>query len=164
MERFALALQAHFDKLLTWLLTSGVRIVLILIIATILCHLVRVLTERLNVFLHGLTHSLERQKRARTLSHIVQTVATTVLFIVTTMMILGELGMNLVPILAAAGVGGLAVGFGAQNLVRDVITGFFILLEDQIRVGDIVKVGDKSGLVEQLGLRILLLRDFDGSV
>jgi len=164
MERFALTLQAHCDKLLTWILTSGARIVLLLVIAVILCRLVRLLTSRLNSFLQGLTNSLERQKRAQTLSHIVRTIATTVLFIVTTMTVLSEIGVNLAPLLAAAGIGGLAIGFGAQNLVRDVITGFFILLEDQIRVGDVVKVGDKSGLVEHISLRVLTLRDFDGSV
>lgn len=164
MERFAYTLQAHGDKLWTWLLTSGARIVLILVIAVILCRLARLFTERLNLFLQGLTDSLERQKRAHTLSHIVRTIATTILFLVTTMTVLGELGVNLAPILAAAGIGGLAVGFGAQNLVRDVITGFFILLEDQIRVGDTVKVGDKAGLVEHISLRVLTLRDFDGSV
>ncbi len=164
MERFALTLQVHFDKLLTWLLTSGARIVLILTIVAVLCRLIRILTNRLSTFLQGLTQSLERQKRAQTLSHIVRTSASTVLLIVTTMMVLAELGVNLAPILAAAGVGGLAVGFGAQNLVRDVITGFFILLEDQIRVGDVVKVGDKAGLVEHISLRMLTLRDFNGSV
>src|SRR5581483_2293041 len=164
MEHLTLILQTHFDKLLAWLLTSGARIVLVLVIAIILRRLVRALTDHLNDFLQGWTQSLERQKRARTLSNIVRTIAMTVLFIVTVMMILSELGMNLVPVLAAAGVGGLAVGFGAQNLVRDVITGFFILLEDQIRVGDIVKVGDKAGLVEHISLRVLTLRDFDGSV
>jgi small conductance mechanosensitive channel len=164
MKSFALALQTHYEKFLTWLLTSGARIVLLLVIAAILYRLVRLLTGRLNSFLQGFTHSLERQKRAQTLSQIVRTIATAVIFVVTVVTILGELGVNLAPILAAAGIGGLAVGFGAQNLVRDVITGFFILLEDQIRVGDVVKVGDKSGLVEQISLRVLTLRDFDGSV
>ena len=164
MERFALALQTHFDKFLTWLLTSGARIVLLLMIAAILYRLVRLLAGRLNSFLQGIMQSLERQKRARTLSDIVRTIATAVIFVVTTVTILGELGVNLAPILAAAGIGGLAVGFGAQNLVRDVITGFFILLEDQIRVGDVVKVSDKVGLVEHISLRVLTLRDFDGSV
>ena len=164
MERFALTLQKHLDTILAWLLTSGIRIILVLVIAALVCRLVRVFTNRLNTFMQGLTDSLERRKRAHTLSHIVHTIATTVLFIVTIMTVLGEVGVNLAPILAAAGIGGLAVGFGAQNLVRDVITGFFILLEDQIRVGDVVKVGDKGGLVEHISLRVLTLRDFDGSV
>jgi len=146
----------------TWLLTSGVRLVLLLVAAYLLLRMIRLLTGRLNRMLQGL--SLERQKRAQTLSEVVQAAATTVLFVLTAMFLLQEIGVNIAPLLTAAGIGGLAIGFGAQNLVRDLITGFFLLLEDQIRVGDIVKVGDKSGLVEQLGLRVLLLRDFDGSV
>jgi small conductance mechanosensitive channel len=146
----------------TWLLTSGVRLVLLLVAAYVLLRMIRLLTGRLNGMLQGL--SLERQKRAQTLSEIVQAAATSVLFVITTMFLLEEIGLNIAPLLTAAGIGGLAIGFGAQNLVRDLITGFFLLLEDQIRVGDVVKVGDKSGLVEQLGLRVLILRDFDGSV
>jgi small conductance mechanosensitive channel len=80
------------------------------------------------------------------------------------MLLLAEVGVDLAPLLAAAGIGGLAIGFGAQNLVRDVITGFFILLEDHVRVGDVVRVGGKGGLVEGISLRVLTLRDFDGSV
>lgn len=146
----------------TWLLTSGVRLVLLLVAAYLLLRMIRLLTGRLNRMLQGL--SLERQKRAQTLSEIIQAAATTVLFVITAMFLLEEIGVNIAPLLTAAGIGGLAIGFGAQNLVRDLITGFFLLLEDQIRVGDVVKVGDKSGLVEQLGLRVLILRDFDGSV
>jgi small-conductance mechanosensitive channel len=157
-------LTARTDLFLTWLLTSGVRLVLLLVAAYILLRLIRLLTNKFSTMLQGFARSVERQKRAQTLSHIVQAVATTTLCVVTIMLVLGELGVNIAPLLAAAGIGGLAIGFGAQNLVRDVITGFFILLEDQIRVGDVVKVGDKSGLVENIGLRVLTLRDFDGSV
>lgn len=152
------------EILLAWFFTSGVRLVFILAAAYLLLRTIRFLTNKLNVMLLEFTPSVERQKRAQTLSHIVHVVATTVLLIVTTMLVLGELGMNIAPLLATAGIGGLAIGFGAQNLVRDVITGFFILLEDQIRIGDVVKVGDKGGLVEGMSLRVLRLRDFDGSV
>jgi|SoiMethySBSTD1v2_1073268.scaffolds.fasta_scaffold659696_1 small-conductance mechanosensitive channel len=124
MRPFALVLQIHYEKFLTWLLTSGARIVLLLVIAAILYRLVLLFTGRLNSFLHGFSHSLERQKRTQTLSQIIRTVATVVIFVVTMITILGELGVTLAPILAAAGIGGLAVGFGAQNLVRDVITEF----------------------------------------
>lgn len=152
------------DKSWGWLLTSGVRVVFILAAFYALLRAVRLLTQKLSEMLQGLTQSVERQKRAHTLSHIVRVVTTTVLMVVTTMLILAEVGVNLAPILAAAGIGGLAIGFGAQNLVRDVITGFFILLEDHIRVGDVVKVGDQGGLVENITLRVLTLRDFDGSL
>jgi small-conductance mechanosensitive channel len=72
--------------------------------------------------------------------------------------------VDVAPIIAAAGVIGLAVGFGAQNLVQDFITGFFMLLEDQIRVGDVVQIGDKGGLVEKVNLRMVILRDLAGNV
>ena len=80
------------------------------------------------------------------------------------MMVLGEVGISLAPILGAAGVVGLAVGFGAQSLVKDYFTGFFILLENQLRQGDVVEVGGKSGLVEEVTLRYVRLRDYDGNV
>jgi small-conductance mechanosensitive channel len=157
-------LTAKLDLVLTWLLTSGIRLAVLLVGAYLLLRLIRLLTDRFNRMLQGFTYSVERQKRAQTLSEIVRAVATTVLFVLTTMFVLEEIGLNIAPLLTAAGIGGLAIGFGAQNLVRDVIAGFFLLLEDQVRVGDVVKVGDKSGLVEKLGLRVLILRDFDGSV
>lgn len=146
------------------LLTSGSRILFFAVAAYILLRVIRSLTNKLNDMLQGFTQSVERQKRAQTLSHIVRAVTTTMLFVVTIMLMLSELGVNLAPILAAAGVGGLAIGFGAQNLVRDVITGFFMLLEDHIRVGDVVKVGDLAGVVENITLRVLTLRDLDGSL
>jgi len=155
---------AKLDLVLTWLLTSGIRLVFVLVVASLLLRAIRLLTDKFNRMLLGFTHSVEHQKRAQTLSHIARAVATTVLFLLTAMLLLEEVGINITPLLTAAGIGGLAIGFGAQNLARDVITGFFLLLEDQIRVGDVVKVGDKSGLVENLSLRVLTLRDFDGSV
>ncbi len=155
---------AKLDLVLTWLLTSGIRLVFLLVVAYLLLRAIRLLTDKFNRMLRDFTDSMERQKRAQTLSHIARAVATTVLFALTAILLLEEVGINIAPLLTAAGIGGLAVGFGAQNLLRDVITGFFLLLEDQIRVGDVVKVGDKSGLVERLSLRVLTLRDFDGSV
>jgi small conductance mechanosensitive channel len=145
-------------------LTTSLRIAFLLIVVLLLRRTINMLVTRFDRALRGLTKSSERLKRARTLSHTLQTVATTILIVVTALLIFGELGLNLAPLLTAAGIGGLAIGFGAQNLVRDVISGFFILLEDQIRVGDVIKVGEKSGQVESIGLRILTLRDFDGSV
>ena len=157
---FSIALDVSW----AWLLTSGARIVFVIVASYILLRMVRLLTVKLNTMLLGFTLSGERQKRAQTLSQIVHVIATTILFVVAAMLILSELGLNLAPLLAAAGIGGLAIGFGAQNLVRDVITGFFMLLEDHIRVGDVVKVGDQAGVVESVTLRVLTLRDLDGSV
>lgn len=157
-------LSIALDVSWAWLLTSGVRIVFVLAASYVLLRTVRLLTDKLNTMLQGFTLSVERQKRAYTLSQIVRTIAMTVLFVVSAMLILSEVGLNLAPLLAAAGIGGLAIGFGAQNLVRDVITGFFMLLEDHIRVGDVVKVGDQAGVVENITLRVLTLRDLDGSL
>jgi len=152
------------DASWSWLLTSGARILFVVAASYVLLRTVRLLTDKLNAMLQGFTASVERRKRAQTLSHIVRVLATTVLFVVATMLILSEVGLNLAPLLAAAGIGGLAIGFGAQNLVRDVITGFFMLLEDHIRVGDVVKVGNQAGVVENITLRVLTLRDQDGSL
>jgi small conductance mechanosensitive channel len=80
------------------------------------------------------------------------------------MLVLAEIGVSVAPILGAAGVVGIAVGFGAQSLVKDYFTGFFILLENQIRRGDVVRVADHSGLVEEITLRYVRLRDYEGNV
>ena len=87
-----------------------------------------------------------------------------VVLLIGSVMVLAEFGVNLGPILASAGIVGVAVGFGAQNLVRDFLSGMFMLLEDQYGVGDIVDVGEASGVVEAVGLRITTLRDVNGTV
>jgi small conductance mechanosensitive channel len=95
---------------------------------------------------------------------VVRYVANVVVILVAGMLILSEIGVSIAPILGAAGVVGLAVGFGAQSLIKDYFTGFFLLAENQIRVGDVVEVAGKSGLVEELTLRYVRLRDYDGTV
>jgi len=79
-------------------------------------------------------------------------------------MIVSELGVNVAPILAGAGIVGVAVGFGGQYLIRDIITGVFLIWENQFRVGDVVSIGDVSGVVESVTLRVTVLRDMDGTV
>lgn len=106
----------------------------------------------------------EDQRRVETLSRVFRYFFTILISIVSGMLILSELGISIAPILGAAGVLGIAVGFGAQSLVKDFFTGFFILMENQVRVGDVVKVGGKAGLVEEVTLRHVRLRDYDGSV
>lgn len=111
----------------------------------------------------GLTMS-EAQKRARTLGKIINSAAIVIVVSVSIMMILSEFGMNIAPIITGAGIVGLAVGFGAQNLVRDVISGFFLILEDQIRVGDVARINGIGGTVENIRLRTTILRDVEGTV
>lgn len=103
-------------------------------------------------------------RRLKTLKTILISVVKYGVYFVAVVMILGELGINTAGLLAGAGIAGLALGFGAQNLVRDVITGFFILFEDQYAVGDYVDIGDISGIVEEIGLRVTKVRDFGGQL
>jgi small-conductance mechanosensitive channel len=106
----------------------------------------------------------EAVKRAETLARLVRQAAVIVLWIMMILMILREIGVEIAPILASAGVVGLAIGFGAQNLVRDLITGFFMILENQVRVGDVAIVNGTGGLVEKINLRTIVLRDLSGVV
>lgn len=106
----------------------------------------------------------EAEKRAKTLGKIIKSTAAIIVAGVAVMMILSEFGMNIAPIITGAGIAGIAVGFGAQNLVRDVISGFFLIFEDQIRVGDYVRINGFGGTVETMRLRTTVLRDVDGTV
>lgn len=104
------------------------------------------------------------EKRINTLSEILKKVIKYILYFIGIVISLEMFNINTTSILATAGIGGLAVGFGAQSLVKDIITGFFILLEDQYAVGDFVKIGDYEGIVEEIGLRVTKLRDFSGEL
>ena len=111
------------------------------------------------------TRDLPRRTRIRTLLPLLQTALLAVIIVVTSLMVLSHLGIDIAPLLAGAGVVGLAVGFGSQALVKDIITGLFILLEDQIAVGDIVDVGkDHKGVVEAITIRTIRMRDLSGTV
>lgn len=105
-----------------------------------------------------------RSARLRTLVPILRTTLVILIGTVTALVVLSEIGVNTAPLLAGAGVVGIAIGFGSQSLVRDVITGLFLLLEDSMQVGDVVELGGLSGLVEALSIRSIRLRAFDGSV
>jgi len=149
---------------LEWLMTSGLRVFLIIAVVFIVLRVLNGLMKRLQVVLQGTLPGPAQIKRADTLTHVIRDVARTVLLAVAGLMMLSELGLDPKPLLAAAGIGGLAIGFGAQNLVRDMLTGFFILLENQIRVGDVVEIAGVSGLVEEVRLRTIRLRDLSGNV
>jgi moderate conductance mechanosensitive channel len=105
-----------------------------------------------------------RAQRARTMGSVLRSMSSTVILVTGAIMVLAEFGVALAPILASAGIVGVAVGFGAQNLVRDFLSGMFMLLEDQYGVGDIIDAGEASGVVEAVGLRITTLRDHQGTV
>jgi small conductance mechanosensitive channel len=147
------------------LATSGLRIALILVLAWIVVGVSRRAIRLLRDRVAGqLDNDREAFKRAETLSRVFRYLSVVVVSLIAGMLILGELGVSVAPILGAAGVVGLAVGFGAQSLVKDYFTGFFLLLENQIRQGDVVKLGEHAGVVEEVTLRYVQLRDYDGNV
>ena len=106
----------------------------------------------------------ELVERVHTISRLTTNAVTVLVWSAASLMMLQEFGVDITPLLTGAGIAGLAVGFGAQNLVRDVISGFFFILEDQVHVGDVVEVNGTSGLVEAVKLRTLVLRDLSGTV
>lgn len=151
-----------------WFFDSGLRIGLLVGVTYLLVRSVGILTGRFEQMLRHETTSgidtLERIKRARTLAALVQHVLTIVIVSIGAVTILRELRVDITPILTGAGIVGLAVGFGAQALVRDVISGFFVILENQVRVGDSAVINGTGGLVEAINLRTIVLRDFEGVV
>lgn len=157
-------LDKFLDRSFDWSMTSGLRVILIIVVMMVLLRVVRVITQKLQGILEGTLSSPSEIKRTTTLAHVVRDIGRTAVLGVGVLMLLSELGLDLKPLLAAAGIGGLAIGFGGQNLVKDVISGYFILLEDQIRVGDVVEIAGVGGLVEDVRLRTIVLRDLSGSV
>ncbi len=156
---------AYLENLKGWALSSGLSVVLILLGAWILK---KVLDAAINRFekhfeQKGVVPS-EAEKRAKTLGNILHTTLTITIYVLAGIMMLSELGIAIGPLLAGVGIASIAIGFGAQSLVKDVINGFFLLLEDQIRVGDVVTIAGMGGLVESVNLRTTRLRDVEGRV
>lgn len=159
-----------FDQV-SWesILLSGLRITLILIVIWGLVHVARMALRRLEGSLvergkeEGELPS-EAVKRAETLVRLLRQAIVIMLWVMGILVIMREMGFEIMPVLASAGIAGLAVGFGAQNLVRDVIAGFFMILENQVRIGDVAIVNGTGGLVERINFRTLVLRDLSGVV
>jgi small-conductance mechanosensitive channel len=151
------------QKAIEWVVTSGLRILLIIILTLVILRVAKFVSNRVFGFSAKAT-DLEFKKRMDTLSSITSHIVFVAILFVSAIIILGELGVEIGPVIAAAGIVGVALGFGAQSLVQDVISGFFMLLEDQIRVGDVIQVGDKGGVVEKITLRTVVLRDLSGNV
>ncbi len=154
------------DTLLTYLHLPKelLRVIVILILAWFLMELSRRLIRVFHNYMNSRADSAEETRRIETLSSVFRYTSTVVISLVAGMLALSELGISIAPILGAAGVVGLAVGFGAQSLIKDYFNGFFLLLENQIRKGDVVEICGKSGLVENVTLRHVRLRDYEGSV
>lgn len=147
----------------------GVRIVLVVVGGWIAIRLFHILLHRLESVLIKAKEPGEAvpgsaRKRVVTLTGILFTIGRFAIWTVVVIVALDQVGVNVAPIIAGAGIAGLAFGFGAQNLVRDVIGGFFMILEDQVRVGDVAKVNGTGGLVEAISFRTIVLRDLEGVV
>ncbi len=164
MDAFAGALRAVATGPWSGVAVPALRIGLIAVVAWIAAGVVnrgiRVVRQRIAERLDG----SEQVKRAETIGRVLRYLVSVIVTLIAGVLILSELGVSIAPILGAAGVVGLAVGFGAQSLVKDYFNGFFILIENQLTTGDVVEVGGKSGLVEDLTLRYVRLRDYDGNV
>ena len=167
LERFGIS-EPRWNprRLARWGETHGINLVLIFVGAFIV-------VRAANLAIHYLQYRLERrhetgdlewQRRATTLGGILTSVVHVTVVFVAALMALRELSVDVLPILTGAGIAGLAIGFGAQNLVRDVISGFFVILEDQVRIGDLARINGVGGTVEQINLRTIVLRDAEGAV
>ncbi|HOD07805.1 MAG TPA: mechanosensitive ion channel family protein [Myxococcota bacterium] len=159
-------LSKWFDSI-PWerLLSSSVRIVVILAVAMLLYKIIKRALLRIERRLLAADAETpdgspsENDKRVQTLIRLTRQVLSVVVWVLVGLMVLTELGLDIAPILAGAGIVGLAVGFGAQNLVRDFISGFFMILENQVRVGDVAVINGTPGVVEQINMRTIVLRD-----
>ncbi len=161
----------NFQRAIDWFAGAPLRIAVIIILALALQKissrgitrtLERVASADLAL---GAAHSLARQReRARTAGTVLRSTATAIIWLITSVMVLGEFGLNLGPLVASAGVLGVALGLGAQTIVRDVLSGIFMLAEDQYGVGDLINVLDVEGVVEFVGLRITTVRDKKGTL
>ena len=148
---------------------SSLRLLLTRVLLWIVVSVVKVLLRRLEDRLVALAQTrgevpMEARKRAETLVRLLRQGVIILVWVVGALVALREIGLEIGPILASVGVAGLAVGFGGQNLVRDVIAGFFLILENQVRVGDVAIVNGTGGLVERLSFRTIVLRDLQGTV
>ena len=157
-----------------WLIGKPLTILLIVVVGVVArwaaCRTIDRVVRRaeagvLPAVLPGARHPYDRRaQRARSLGSLLKSILTSLIFGIVVVMVLSEVGMNIAPILASAGVLGLAIGFGAQSLVKDFLSGIAMMVEDQYGVGDVVNLGEASGTVENVGLRVTRVRDVDGTV
>jgi small conductance mechanosensitive channel len=160
-------LETIVNRSLDWAIDHGLKVLLIIAGTYLVLYLIRLLSKRIVAYSRKVERDQdqgEREKRTETLVHIFKTTGKVFIIIIAIFMVMKELGMDITPLLTGAGIAGLALGFGAQSLVKDFLSGFFILIENQFRVGDVIKIGEFSGVVERISLRTVVLRDLGGNV
>jgi small conductance mechanosensitive channel len=158
----------EWSKVTDWLNTHGWKILLIIAVAVVIYFLLRrlippILRRAVSVRMQDQPEE-EIKKRADTISRVLVGAGLVIIILVALLTVLAEVGVSIAPALAGMGIAGIAIGFGAQSLIKDYLAGFFILLENQYRVGDVVRIADIAGLVEEITLRRTVLRDLDGIV
>jgi moderate conductance mechanosensitive channel len=156
----------HGEEIGWWMARTMLRIGVITIVAITANRVVGAIVTRAQREIAGGSGEVdvERQKRAETIGRTLRGFLSAAIGTIALLMILRTLGVDISPVLTGAGILGLAVGFGAQTLVKDMITGFFVILEDQVRVGDVAQVNGVGGMVEQINLRTVVMRDLEGTV
>ncbi|MCF3107346.1 mechanosensitive ion channel family protein [Niabella sp. CC-SYL272] len=167
LNKYTSGLDKWMENLIPWLISSGLRI-LAIIIATIVVYfiLLRVINRIVKVAVKaGQDHDIAGEiQREKTLSQIFRITLKIISVLIAGLMIASEFGIKIAPLIASAGVIGLAFGFGGQYLIKDLISGLFIIMENQYRIGDFITIADLSGTVERISLRVTTLRDMDGNV
>ncbi|OGI00957.1 MAG: mechanosensitive ion channel protein MscS [Candidatus Melainabacteria bacterium GWF2_37_15] len=157
-------MQPYLSALSQWTIKTGIPVLFIVITSLILLKIIDVIIDKYFNNLIKAKNDAEFEKRANTLNLILKSMANIVILAVGFTIILAKLGIEIGPILATAGVLGISVGFGAKQLIENIISGFIILVEDQIRVGDVVQIAGKEGVVEKIDLKMVVLRDISGNV
>jgi small-conductance mechanosensitive channel len=162
--------QEIITQTLAWVITTLPSLLIIVVLAFLALKLTNMFLRRLRPLMIKHMDSetdidaTEMEKRIDTLLNILRSLIKIIVWLMIGMLILRKIGIDIAPIIAGAGIVGLAIGFGAQELVRDFISGFFMLLENQIRTGDVAIINGTGGLVEKVGLRTIVLRDLSGVV
>jgi small-conductance mechanosensitive channel len=167
VSRYGVDITPALDAVGGWLLAHGIRILIIIGLAYLFYRIAKVVTPRIldrfvSVRGKGRRARSEHAKRAQTLSSAINQVITIFIVVIAIFMILSEIELDITPLLAGAGVAGIAIGFAAQSFIKDLIAGFLIISENQFDVGDVIKIADVIGLVEEVNLRRTQLRDLDG--
>lgn len=167
VSRYGVDVTPALETVGGWLLEHGILILVIILLSCLAYMIIKaVMPHMIDRFItvrgKGRRARAELTKRSQTLSNVLTHTIGVFIVIVATFMILSEVGIDITPLLAGAGVAGIAIGFGAQSLIRDLMAGFFIMVEDQYNVGDVIRVANVAGGVEGLNLRRTLLRDLDG--
>lgn len=157
-------LQNFLSVIVPWVIARGSKVIAVIAVAYLLCKFSRTFIEKITRRVVVSDSRDDEKKREDTFIRILSSTFGVIIWILASLMVLSELGIEIAPLLAAAGIAGLAFGFGGQYLIRDIISGLFVIMENQYRIGDVVCIDETCGLVEDITLRMTILRDLDGTV